>query len=89
MQEFVPFWQITGEALDFALVESRLNDPALRKKLMNLYLQLKRYPEIPGVLQTLKRVGKDTGILSNGSSKTLGSAVEISSLGDVLYISFH
>ena len=30
MQEFVPFWQVTGEALDFALAESGLNDPALR-----------------------------------------------------------
>ena len=29
IQELVPFWQITGEALDFALLRSGPNDPAL------------------------------------------------------------
>ena len=29
IQELVPFWQITGEALDFALLGSGPNDPAL------------------------------------------------------------
>ena len=38
MQEFVPLWQVTVEALDFTQVEAEPNDPALRQKLMNLYL---------------------------------------------------
>ena len=34
------FWQVTGEALDFALSTLQLEDPALRAWLMNLYLVL-------------------------------------------------
>ena len=83
MQEFVRFWRVTGEALDFALAEYRLNDTALRQKLMNLYLKLKCYSEVPDVLPTLKRAGKHTGILSNGSREMLDSAVENSSIGDM------
>ena len=51
---------------------------------MNLYLQLKCYPEVPSVLQSLKSADKHTGILSNGSREMLDSAVENSSLGDLL-----
>ena len=84
MQKFGPFWRVTGEALDFALAEFRPNDTALRQKLINLYLKLKRYLEVPGVLKMLKRARKYTGVLSNGSRETLDSAVDNSSLGDVL-----
>src|ERR1700732_5646616 len=34
------FWQVTGEALDFALETLQLADPALRERLMYLYLRL-------------------------------------------------
>ena len=84
MRGFVPFWQVTGDALDFAMAESGLKDSALREKLMNLYLQLNCYPEVPEVLQTLQNAGKHTGILSNGSRDMLDSAVENSSLGPLL-----
>lgn len=84
MNEFVPFWQITGEALDFALAESGFDDAQLREKLMNLYLELSCYPEVPRVLQTLKDAGKQTGILSNGSRDMLDSAVANSSLEPLL-----
>jgi 2-haloacid dehalogenase len=84
MNEFVPFWQVTGEALDFALAESEIEDAALREKLMNLYLQLNCYPEVPRVLKTLQDAGKQTGILSNGSRDMLNSAVANSALGDLL-----
>lgn len=84
MREYVPFWQVTGEALDFALAEAGLADPALREKLMNLYLELSCYPEVPGVLTTLKAGGLRTGILSNGSRAMLDSAVANSDLGNRL-----
>ena len=38
MCEDVTFWQVTGEALDFALAEADMVNTALREKLMNLYL---------------------------------------------------
>jgi 2-haloacid dehalogenase len=84
MREFAPFWQVTGDALDFALAEAGLEDAALREKLMNLYLQLNCYPEVPSVLKTLKENGLKTGILSNGSRDMLDSAVANSNLSSVL-----
>ncbi len=84
MREYVPFWQVTGEALDFAPAEADMENTALREKLMNLYLQLSCYPEVPEMLKTLEDNGLQTGILSNGSREMLDSAVENSVLDSVL-----
>lgn len=35
MGAYVPFWQVTGEALDYALETLQIDDPALRSRLMN------------------------------------------------------
>lgn len=84
MPAFVPFWQVTGEALDFALAEAGIDNPPLREKLMNLYLELSCYPEVPRVLRTLRDAGHKTAILSNGSREMLDSAVSNAQLGDLL-----
>lgn len=84
MREYVLFWQVTGEALDFALAEAYMENTALREILMNLYLQLKCDPEVPEMLKTLKDNGLQTGILSNGSLEMLDSAVENSALDSAL-----
>src|SRR6266540_707169 len=36
----VDFWQVTGDALDFSLETLGIADPALRERLMTLYLTL-------------------------------------------------
>ena len=69
------FWQVTGDALNYAMAATGFDDGALREKLMSLYLELDAYPEVPGVLQTLKDAGMKTTILSNGSPMMLDSAV--------------
>lgn len=84
LREYVPFWQVTGEALDFALAEADMENTALREILMNLYLQLSCYPEVPAMLKTLRDNGLQTGILSNGSREMLDSAVENSALDSAL-----
>lgn len=84
MDEYASFWQITGEALDFALSEKNLTHPDLREKLMNLYLNLACYPEVPRILKSLKENGFKTAILSNGSREMLNSAVQNSQLDDRL-----
>lgn len=76
MADYVDFWRITGDALDFAMASLGIEDTALRQRLMDLYLQLDAYPEVPQVLATLKRAGMKTAILSNGSPDMLRSAVE-------------
>src|ERR1700732_5531778 len=61
------FWQVTGDALDYALEALDLADAALRDRLMNLYLTLAAFPEGPEVVRRLKAAGLATAILSNGS----------------------
>src|SRR5688572_7424354 len=41
------FWQVTGDALDFALETLAINNAALRQRLMALYLTLDTFPEVP------------------------------------------
>jgi 2-haloacid dehalogenase len=69
------FWQVTGDALDFALETLGLDAPGLRKKLMDSYLTLEAFSEVPGVLERLKTRGVKTAILSNGSREMLQAAV--------------
>src|SRR5215471_8465082 len=69
------FWQVTGEALDFALEQLGLNGHPLRQRLMSLYLTLEPFAEVPDVLARLKTAGLHTAILSNGSPHMLQSAV--------------
>ncbi len=80
---YVPFWQVTGEALDYAMETLGLQqDAILRARLMDLYLTLGTFPEVPAVLQTLRQAGFATAILSNGSPDMLASAVQGAGLVD-------
>lgn len=68
------FWQVTADALDFALEERGLQDPGLRQRLLDLYFNLACYPEAPAMLRQLKNAGFVTGILSNGAPAMLEAA---------------
>lgn len=78
------FWQVTGEALDYALAEQKLDDPALRERLLALYFELSAYPEVPAMLARLKQAGFSTAILSNGSPDMLMGAVTSADIGSLL-----
>lgn len=71
----VDFWQVTGDALDFALETLKLDRHELRDRLMHLYLTLDVFPEVPEVLRRLKAADIRTAILSNGSPSMLNSVV--------------
>lgn len=70
------FWQVTGEALDFALASVDREDPELRERLMNLYLTLSAYPEVKQTLEQLTSAGIKCAILSNGTPKMLDAAAD-------------
>jgi 2-haloacid dehalogenase len=70
------FWQVTGDALDFAMDSLALRGPGLRERLMNGYLTLAPFAEVPGVLQRLRDAGMPMAILSNGSPMMLDAAVK-------------
>ncbi len=78
------FWQVTGDALDFALETLGIADPAVRDRLMNLYRTLDCFPEVPDVLARLKEAGFATAILSNGSPAMLADAVAGAKLNGLL-----
>jgi 2-haloacid dehalogenase len=78
------FWQVTGDALDFSLESLGLADPVLRERLMQLYLTLDAYPDVPEVLRQLRGAGLATAILSNGSPAMLAAAIAHAGLGDLL-----
>jgi 2-haloacid dehalogenase len=78
------FWQVTGDALDFALETLAIEKSGLRDRLMNLYLTLEPFPEVPEVLRQLKTAGLRTAILSNGSPMMLDAAVRESGLSTLL-----
>ncbi|KGM32137.1 haloacid dehalogenase type II [Inquilinus limosus] len=69
------FWQVTGDALDFALETLGIDRPGLRDRLMELYLTLEPYPEVPEVLRRLRAAGLRTAILSNGTPRMLEALV--------------
>ena len=80
MKEYVPFWQVTGESLDYALAAHGIDNSELRDELLNLYLTLDAYEDAVVALEGLKKMGKATAILSNGSPDMLEAAVSHSGL---------
>lgn len=82
-EHYADFWQVTGDALDFALATLKLNRPGLRNRLLALYLELDCYPEVPQVLAALKAANLRLAILSNGSMPMLSAVVRRNGLEDV------
>src|SRR5258708_13020599 len=69
------FAQVTADALDFALETLGLVRPGLRGRLLDLYLTLAAFPEVPDVLARVRAAGLRTAILSNGTPAMLAAAV--------------
>lgn len=84
MGRYENFERLTELALDFALARFGKADPALRADLLSAYHNLDAYPDAKEALQTLKRSGFVTGILSNGSPDMLHAAVEAAGIGPML-----
>ena len=78
------FWQLTADALDFAMATFHLVDPALRARLMDLYLSLSAYPEVASTLRRLKAAGIKLAILSNGTPAMLASAAAGAGIANLL-----
>jgi 2-haloacid dehalogenase len=77
------FWQVTGDALDFALSTHHIEDPTLRERLMSLYLVLNAYPEVADTLKCLRTAGMKIAILSNGTPRMLNAAANNAAIADL------
>lgn len=78
------FRNVTRDGLDWAMENNGLSDDRLRVRLMQLYVELSAYPEVPEMLSALKLAGINTAILSNGEPDMLQSATTSAGIGDVL-----
>ena len=84
MGAYAPFWQVTGEALDFAMETLGIANAPMRERLMNLYREIEPFPEVLATLARLKAKGQRLAILSNGSPEMLGPAARHSRLDTIL-----
>ncbi len=75
MKEYIDFWEITSDSLDYSMETFNIKNKKLRDKLLSLYLKLEAFPEVKSVLKKIKSMGLKTAILSNGNKKMLKSAV--------------
>jgi 2-haloacid dehalogenase len=69
------FAQVTADALDFALETLALDRLGLRDRLLDLYLGLAAFPDVPEALARVRAAGLRTAILWNGTPAMLDSAV--------------
>jgi len=84
MGDYVDFWHVTGDALDYALAGTGVEPGTIRDRLMDAYLGLDAYPEVPTMLGRLKAAGLKTAILSNGEPNMLEAAVNAAGLSGLL-----
>jgi 2-haloacid dehalogenase len=78
------FWEVTGDALSFAMETHGIDDPALQASLMELYLTLDAYSDVTACLGSLKAAGKKTAILSNGSRSMIDAATGSAGIDSLL-----
>ena len=83
MGRHADFWQVTGDALDYALARTGV-DLAVREPLMQAYLELDAYREVPDVLRRLRDGGLRTVVLSNGEPRMLAAAATSAGIGELL-----
>jgi 2-haloacid dehalogenase len=83
MGKHADFWRVTGDALDFCMETLGIADAKLRGRLMECYMNIGAFPEVPKVLARLKEAGLKTAILSNGSPDMLKGAVKATGTADL------
>jgi 2-haloacid dehalogenase len=78
------FWQLTQQALDFALARFNLRDAALRSALLDAYRTLDAFPEVPETLARLKSASHRTAIFTNGTRAMVEDAIRAARLGALI-----
>jgi 2-haloacid dehalogenase len=88
MGHHADFWKVTQDALDFVFDMHGINNLDLHKDLMEAYLKLNCYPEVPEALSILKSRSFRLAILSNGTPAMLEAAVKNSGIEDLIEKNF-
>jgi 2-haloacid dehalogenase len=78
---YADFWQVTSDALIFAAKSLNLQlTPNGHARLMEAYLKLRCWPDVPAALNSLKKAGVRIAILSNLTGKMLEAGIRNSGL---------
>jgi 2-haloacid dehalogenase len=81
MQRYIDFWHVTQDALNYAVNQTKLKlEPEQSKQLMSAYLQLKPWPDVAAVLETLQKRGLRLALLSNMTTAMMQTCVKGSNL---------
>jgi 2-haloacid dehalogenase len=78
------FWTLAERSLDYAIAATGGVPAGVRDKLLEAYLTLSAYPEVPGVLAALRRNGSRLAILTNGDPDMIDKAVRSAGLDGLL-----
>ena len=84
MRRHTDFWQVTCDALDYALARHQIDPGPIREPLLQAYLTLDAYPEVPVMLERLQAGGLKRAILSNGEPKMLQAGAQSAGIGELL-----
>lgn len=78
---YADFWQVTEEALTYALNQTRIGaSPSQVSQLMEGFLSMKAWPDVVPLLTQLKNEGIPAAILSNLTPRMMQSYVQSSGL---------
>jgi 2-haloacid dehalogenase len=81
---YKPFWEITEDALDYAMASLGLDNKDMRTDLLSLYRTLDAYSEVPAMLDALDKAGLPAAVLSNGNYDMLAHAFSAAGLSSRL-----
>lgn len=81
IDRYADWGQVTSDALDYALAAHGLMpDPAQRRALLDAWLSLPAFPEVPAAVARLREAGMRVAILSNGTRRMLEPLVRLAGL---------
>ncbi|MEM7072703.1 MAG: haloacid dehalogenase type II [Pseudomonadota bacterium] len=79
-ERYQNFWQLTVQALDYALASFDIKDQALRQDLLDAYSRLDCYTEVKPTLAELQQQSMGLAILSNGTKAMIDAALQTNGL---------
>jgi len=82
MKRHKDFWQVTEDSLDKSMKTFSI-DSSMKNELLDLYKKLSPYPEVKGVLKSLKEKKYKLAILSNGTPALLNELVKSNDLENI------
>jgi 2-haloacid dehalogenase len=82
MKRHKDFWQVTEDSLDKSMKTFSI-DSSMKNELLDLYKKLSPYPEVKGVLKSLKEKKYKLAILSNGTPDLLNELVKSNNLENI------